>query len=49
MENAPAGLKEGDKVKLSNGLNARVTKIDQVCTESSEEAVGKCSRHICSK
>lgn len=30
MDNAPAGLQVGDKVKLSNGLNARVTNIDQV-------------------
>lgn len=30
MDNAPAGLKVGDKVKLSNGMNARVAKIDQV-------------------
>lgn len=29
LENAPPGLKAGDKVKLSNGLNARVTNVDE--------------------
>lgn len=30
MENAPAGLKKGDKVKLGNGMNAWIKNVDQV-------------------
>ena len=29
MDNAPAGLKKGDKVKLSNGMNAWIKNVDQ--------------------
>lgn len=29
MDNAPAGLKKGDKVKLGNGMNAWIKNVDQ--------------------
>ncbi len=28
-ESGPAGMKVGDKVKLSNGLKARITQVDE--------------------